>query len=148
MQRLDIWVYALERIPEEPDVLLRGATPVLSLELFIDPAAPYNHLHNAYLSVLLSYGIPGFLIMAALLLGLFVCLCRLLFSPRGDLPLELRLLPGLVLTMLAINFVESMLFTRDFISEFDVWLAIIGGFGVAFSRDYWKRAKSAPATEA
>lgn len=148
LQRFGIVVYALERLPEEPDVLLRGATPALSLELFIDPAAPYNHLHNAYLSVLLSYGIPGFLILAVLLIGLFVCLCRLLFSPRSDLPLELRLLPGIVLTILAINFVESMLFTRDFVSEFDVWLAIISGFAVAFSHDCRKGAKNAPAIDA
>ena len=148
MQRLEIWAYALGRIPEEPDVLLRGATPALARELFIDPATPYNHLHNAYLSVLLSYGIPGFLILASLLIGLLVCLWRLLFSPRSDLPLELRLLPGILLTILAVNFVESMLFTRDFISEYDVWLAIISGFAVAFSHEYRKGARNAPAIDA
>lgn len=147
-QRLGIWAYAIGRIPEEPDVLLRGATPALSLKLFLDPDARYNHLHNAYLSVLLSYGIPGFLIMAAFFIFLAVCLWRLLFSPRADLPLELRLLPGIVLAILAINFVESMLFTLNFISELDVWLAIISGFAVVFSRDYRKDGKAALAADA
>ena len=146
--RFDIWIYALGQVPENWDVLLRGATPALVHRMFIDPETGYNHLHNAYLSVLLSYGIPGFLIMAAFLIFLFVCLCRLLFSPRKDLPPELRLLAGIFLTILAINFVESMLFTRDFISELDVWLAIISGFAVAFSRDYRTGDKDAPAIDA
>lgn len=134
--RLGIWAYALGRVPDEWDVLLRGATPALVRSLFFDPELGFTHLHNAYLDVLLGYGIPGLIVLAVFILSLFTSLCRLLFSPRSDLPLQLRLLTGLVLAILAINFVESMLVTKNFISELDVWLMLIGGFAAAFSRDY------------
>ncbi|MDO4573153.1 MAG: O-antigen ligase family protein, partial [Clostridia bacterium] len=134
-QRFGIWTYALERLPEEKDVLLRGATPALTHDLFIDPATSYQHLHNAYLAVLLSYGLPGFLLMLLFFVLLAVQACRLLFSRRPGLPLALRFLPALLLPILVINCAEEMLFVRNFVSEMDVWLAIISGYTFVIARE-------------
>lgn len=138
--RLGIWTYALERLGEEKDVLLRGASPALTGELFLDTSGHYvyNHFHNAYIGVLLAYGLPGVLLMLAFFAGLAVCACRLLFSKRRDLPDALRFLPVILLPVLAINCMEEMLFTRSFVSELDVWLALAGGYTVTLSRE-WRR---------
>lgn len=144
--RLKIWTRALDRLSDEPDVLLRGATPALTHEIFLDRSdgrASYNHLHNAYLAVLLGYGLPGFLLMLAFFVYLAVCACRLLFSARHDLPAAIRFLPTVLLAILAINLFEEMLFTRNFVSELDVWLGVIGGYTVVLSRA-WRGSGAAP----
>ncbi len=137
--RFAIWRYALDQLFDEKDVLLRGATPALSLSMFMGPDLPYNHFHNAYLGVLLSYGMPGFLIMAAFLIYLLIQLFRLLFSARADLPLAIRFLPVILLPILIINLFEEMLFTRSFVSELDVWLGIIGGYTTVLARQ-WRQS--------
>lgn len=138
-ERLQIWKHVCGLLPQEKDVLLRGATPALAHDMFlqdVDPHYTFNHFHNAYLGVLVAYGIPGVLLMLAFFIYLAICACRLLFSARSDLPLSIRFLPTILLAILAINLFEEMLFTLDFVGKLDVWLGIIGGYTIVLSREW------------
>jgi len=141
-QRFGIWRFALSKFSQEKDVWLRGATPALSHQIFLNPATQYNHLHNSYLSVLLGFGVPGFILMVAFLVYLITSLCKLLFSRQDDLAIHAKFLPIIILPILACGFMEEILFTCNFVSHLDVWLAIIGSYCVVVAREQGARNKN------
>ena len=112
--RLIIWKSGLQALAEEPDILLRGR---LSEAVMDGPNRilpfPENiaHMHNSALQVLLTAGLPGFLLAAAMLLRLLYAGARLFFSTSPVYTLADRSLALPVIAMLPHFMVEIGLFT-------------------------------------
>lgn len=110
-----IWTGALRLLRSEPKLLLTGTTMVLSpvlTNLHILPGAytgkPFAHVHNIYLQTLVAWGLPGFLLLAALIVIFLLAARRVMV--RHDLPLCQRLVPIPTLYVLLCEMVDC--FTR------------------------------------
>lgn len=110
--RLDIWKSALKAIADEPDILLRGKLSE-SVTAGTQAYLPFvlAHLHNSPLQVLMTTGLPGFLLAAGMLLVLLVRCAKLLFSPSQKWTLAERSLALPVAAILLHFMVEAGLFT-------------------------------------
>ena len=130
--RLVLWKYAMGHFPTRPLSMLFGYTPMAVRDEFIAPnpniITVYDHLHNGYIGILVSYGIIGFVGFAAFLVLLLIASCRLLFSKSGTVSDALRFLPVILIPILLVNCTEEMLFTRDTVQEANVWFALTAGF--------------------
>lgn len=111
-----IWTAALRLLRSEPKFLLTGTTAALAPALtnaHILPAEyagrPFAHVHNIYLQTLVSWGLPGFLLLAALLTLFLLAARRVLFRHRG-LPLWQRIAPVPALYVMLCEMVDC--FTR------------------------------------
>lgn len=110
-----IWRAALRLLGSEPRFLLTGTTTALSpvlTNLHILPGEytgrPFAHVHNIYLQTLVSWGLPGFGLLAALIVLFLLSARRVLF--RHNLPLWQRLAPVPTLYVLLCDMVDC--FTR------------------------------------
>ena len=110
--RIYIWKSALKAIADEPDVLLRGRLSE-RVTAGTQPYLPFDlaHLHNSALQVLMTTGLPGFLMAAGMLLLMLVRCVKLLFSPSQKWTLADRSLAVPVMAMLLHFMVEAGLFT-------------------------------------
>ena len=130
--RLVLWKYAMGHFPARPLSMLLGYTPMAVRDEFIAPnpniITVYDHLHNGYIGILVSYGIIGMIGFAAFLVLLLIASCRLLFSKSGNVSDALRFLPVILIPILVVNCTEEMLFTRDTVQEANVWFALTAGF--------------------
>ncbi|MBQ8201844.1 MAG: O-antigen ligase family protein [Clostridia bacterium] len=91
-----IWSAAVRLLEEHPGFLLTGTTAVHAsalTNLYVDEAVPltFAHVHNIYLLTLVSWGIPGFLLLAAALLAFLRAAWRVML--RRPMPLRWRLAP-------------------------------------------------------
>lgn len=107
--RQHIWAAALRLLRYEPRLLLTGTTaamaaPMANLYLDVSVARPYVHVHNIYLHVLVSWGIPGFVMMAAAVICFLLAARRVLLV--HDLPLWQRMTPVPVLYVLLCETVD------------------------------------------
>ena len=110
-----IWQAALRLLWREPRFLLTGTTTALAPALTdaqippdMYPGYAFQHVHNVYLQVLVSWGLPGLVLLGAFL----VCFLRAAWRVmvRHDLPGWQRLLPVPVLYMMLCEMVDC--FTR------------------------------------
>ena len=112
--RLAIWKSGLQALAAEPDILLRGR---LSEAVMDGPnrILPFSiniaHMHNSALQVLLTTGLPGFLMAAGMLLILLVRSMNLVFSSSQKWTSAERSLALPVMAMLLHFMVEASLFT-------------------------------------
>ena len=110
-----IWTAALRLLGSEPRFLLTGTTTALSpvmTNMHILSAEyagrPFAHVHNIYLQTLVSWGLPGFGLLAALIVCFLISAWRVLL--KYDLPLWQRLVPVPTLYVLLCDTVDC--FTR------------------------------------
>ncbi len=136
--RLRIWTRALNVVAENPRILLRGTT-LERLMLVIDypPPERFVHLHNSYLTVLLSMGVIGFALMLCFLWGLGRASLRRMFSRDASVGLGERFLPAIFVACLLIGFLEPFYFTGQYFM--DRLFYILAGFVMA--REAAARAK-------
>lgn len=146
-----IWTAALRLLGSEPRFLLTGTTTALSpvmTNLHILPGEyagrPFAHVHNIYLQTLVSWGVPGFALLAALIVCFLISAWRVLF--RHDVPLWQRLAPVPTLYVLLCDMVDC--FTR--LSEGSAMLlyaCFFAGLTMACDRRARRRAyENAPVT--
>ena len=93
-----IWTAALRLLGSEPRFLLTGTTTALSpvlTNMHILPGEyagrPFAHVHNIYLQTLVSWGLPGFGLLAAMIVLFLISAWRVLM--KHSLPLWQRLTP-------------------------------------------------------
>lgn len=108
-----IWQAAIALMSDAPEYLLTGTTdavaPMLTnLYVHAEGAPFFRHLHSIYLQTLVSWGIPGALLVGVFLLRFLLAAWRLLF--RHETPLWERLLPAPVLYVMLCDTVDC--FTR------------------------------------
>lgn len=110
-----IWCAAVRLLRSNPRYLLTGTTTALApmlTNMHIAPNAfngrPFAHVHDIYLQTLVSWGVPGFLLLAAFLVIFLLAACRLFF--RHELPLWQRFVPVPVLYVMLCETVDC--FTR------------------------------------
>ncbi len=136
--RLVLWRFAMERFPTRPLAMLFGYTPMAIKDEFIalnpNIITVYDHLHNGYIGILVSYGIIGFAGFAVFLILLLIASLRILFAKSAAVTDALRFLPVILIPILVVNCTEEMLFTRDTIQEANVWFALTAGFVFAASK--------------
>ena len=132
--RLAIWTSAWEAVKEQPDVLLRGrlikdVMAVSNTYLFFDAA----HFHNSVIQILMTTGIPGLILAAALILLLLYHGLRLLFSngPQATIPAKTLVLP--VISSLVHFLLEAGLFTVCDVRT--LFYFLLCGFALGFARD-------------
>ena len=109
--RTDIWGAGLKVMGEKPAVLLRGLSGERVMEevnVFLPHLDTIQHMHSAYLQTLLRLGLPGFLAVAALAVGLIRSGRILLTSPKAEL--EDKFLLCLPVACLLMGAVESVIF--------------------------------------
>lgn len=107
--RQHIWAAALRLLRFEPEYLLTGTTaamaaPLANLYLDVPVERPYAHVHNIYLHVLLSWGVPGFALLAAAIVCFLAAAWRVMLV--HDLPLWQRLTPAPVMYVLLCDLVD------------------------------------------
>ncbi|MBQ3663236.1 MAG: O-antigen ligase family protein [Clostridia bacterium] len=136
--RLVLWKYAMEHFPARTVPMLFGYTPMAIKDEFIAPnpniITVYDHLHNGYIGILVSYGIIGFAGFAVFLVLLLIASLRILLAKAGTMTDALRFLPVILIPILVVNCTEEMLFTRDTVQEANVWFALTAGFVFAAAR--------------
>ena len=109
--RTVIWRAALELLRQEPKFLVTGTTSALAPGLtnaFVRQggytAPDFYHVHNILLQTLVSWGVPGLLLLAGFLGSFLRAAWRLM--RRGGLPLWQRLLPVPALYVLLCEMVD------------------------------------------
>lgn len=108
-----IWAAAVRLLREAPEYLLTGTTAALSpmlTNMYVTERTgqTFAHVHNIYLQTLVSWGVPGFLLLAAFLVIFLLAARRVML--RHALPLWERLLPVPVLYVMLCEMVDC--FTR------------------------------------
>ena len=109
--RTDIWGAGLKVLGEKPLVLLRGLSGEQIMEevnVFLPHLDTIQHMHSGYLQSLLRLGLPGFMAVAALTVGLIRSGRILLTSPKAEL--EDKFLLCLPVACLLMGAVESVIF--------------------------------------
>lgn len=110
-----VWRAALRLLQEQPKFLLTGTTTTLSPQLvnrYILPGEyaglPFAHVHNIYLQTLVSWGLPGLLLLTAFLAAFLRAARRVLMHHK--LPSWQRITPVPALYVLLCETVDC--FTR------------------------------------
>ena len=94
---------------------------------YFPPNTPHA-IHNAFLSLLVSYGIPGLLLFLAFLVYMAVICVRLALDRSNRTTLAQRYLPGILLAIIAIAFVESILLANNHVSMLEIWFFLLCGY--------------------
>ena len=130
--RTEIWLGTLKGLSEHPDLLLTGSTPLLSgsiMAQYFPKGSPVGNFHNTYLASLVSFGIPGVVIILAFLVLLAIASAKLAFTNLKDADsLGVRLMPALVLFALPETLMESFLFIEISLNVIWVWFLFTAGF--------------------
>lgn len=110
-----IWQAALQLLAQEPRFLLTGTTTALAPGLLnacippeMYPGYSFAHAHNIYLQTMVSWGLPGLLLLGAFLLCFLRAAWRVMI--RHTLPAWQRLLPVPALYVMVCELVDC--FTR------------------------------------
>ena len=134
--RTQIWQYGFQLLQEKPSRFLIGdlRTPVRlqMTELF---GVYLTHMHNSYMEVLMTGGIPAVLIMLAFNLLLFYRCVRLNFCKHAPLAMKFLTLPLFGLLIHAVT--ENYIFTEELQS---MLFFLIAGV-VVFESRKWCPAK-------
>lgn len=126
--RTRVWNAAFALIKDDPSVLLRGTSYQLMMRrVLVHTTQYFDHLHNSFLEVLIATGLPGFLLLLAFVVLLFIRGTRLFLRTDAGTPLALRFLPVVFLSCLLVSMVESQ-FVLTFQRLYDPLLALVAGY--------------------
>ena len=106
--RLDIWKSIIGYIRENPLTLLTGRSKVMPLQ---GVNAEYAHCHCLALQILLESGLPGLLMVLVFVFYTLKNSYRILRSE--DLPLWLRMLPAVPVSLWIVESVETFTWLRS-----------------------------------
>ena len=143
--RTAIWSATLKGLAENPSILLTGTTPLIAgqtMTPYFPTEAPRGLFHNSFVAVLVSFGLPGLLLILAFIALLFVRSLRLITrNLYNEQQLPARLLTSVLIFTLAESMMEQFLFVDGMPSLVWVWFLLAAGFTFCFSRE----APQAPA---
>lgn len=142
--RIDIWTGAIRGLKEHPDILLTGTTPLKSGEIigsYFPANAPAGNFHNSYLGILVSFGVPGLVILLIFLIMLAKASIKLSFTKLTDFnTLEARIIPAFLLFTLAEGMMEVFLFIEWSLNYVWIWFLFSAAivFRISRSKDFWR----------
>ncbi len=141
-----VWRGALRLLAAHPRFLLTGTTAVHAptfVNLFVDEAAgrTFYHVHSIYLHVLVAWGVPGLLLLAAMLLVFARAALRVML--RHPLPLWQRLLPVPVWYVLLCDAVDCFTLFDSF-SPMLLFACFFAGWTLVTDRKSVRNAAKAP----
>ncbi len=134
--RQHIWRAALRMLWYQPECLLHGATSVMAYgmtNLYLDAEAGmrFSHVHNIYLQTLVNWGVPGLLLLLALVVLFLRAAARVM--PSGA-PLWQRMAPTVPLYVLLCELVDC--FTRlSEPSPMLLFACLFAGMTIKWSRE-------------
>ena len=104
--RTEIWSGGIRALLSHPQAILLGFPPDTGMETinrFIQPESHISHMHSGFMEMLVSFGLPGLILLAVLCVIILKRCCRLFFSSpeMGISPGNrmLSLIPVLVMQM-------------------------------------------------
>lgn len=138
--RTPVWRKTLQSLlNNERNCLLIGATSLNYEDLLQVHFQPY-HAHSIYLQVVLEWGIPGLVIMVAVLVLFSISAFRLLFGQ--GIPSWERFIPCMALAYLFSELADCLsLLVEVTVSLYLIFLFLGMTIGVDFHERYSKQAK-------
>lgn len=137
--RTAIWSATLKGLVENPSILFTGTTPLnagQTMTPYFPKDAPYGNFHNSFVAALVSFGLPGLLLILAFIVYLFVRSLRLIARSLFDERLlPARLLTSILVFTLGESMMEQFLFVDGMPSVVWVWFLLAAGFTFCFSRE-------------
>ncbi len=106
--RTELYQEILNFIKAKKSILLTGESKDNPLSA-INPA--YSHCHSIYLQILLESGIPGCLLLFIFIIQSCRCSTRVFLSYKS--PIWIKMLLGLLVSMLVADFVECFIWLRS-----------------------------------
>ena len=137
--RTAIWSATLKGLVGNPSILFTGTTPLIAgqtMTPYFPKDAPYGNFHNSFVAALVSFGLPGLLLILAFIVYLLVQSLRLITRNR----LDERLLPARLLTSILVftlgeSMMEQFLFIDGMPSVVWVWFLLAAGFTFCSARE-------------
>lgn len=136
--RTAIWLATLKGLGENPSILLTGTTPLIAGDLmtvYFPADAPSGNFHNSFVAVLVSFGVPGLLLVLAFIALLAVRSVQLIVRGLSDAKtLSGTLLTAVLVFTLAESMMEQFLFVDGMPSLVWVWFMLAAGFVFCYCR--------------
>lgn len=114
--RTVIWRIALHELRAYPERILFGMTPYYIsgalTQAFYEAAHWYqvvNNVHNAYLELLVDFGLPALLLFCAFIVLLAICSIRAFFRPCKEDAVGIGYLPAILVPILLVGIMEAIL---------------------------------------
>lgn len=130
--RTAIWAGTLKGLQHNPEILLTGTTPIIAGKLmgpYFPKDSPIGNFHNSYVASLVSFGLPGVLILIAFYVMLAISSARLSFTKLLDKDsLGTRLIPAILLFAVAESMMEVFLFVEFSLNNVWIWFMFAAGF--------------------
>jgi len=137
--RTAIWLATLKGLVENPSILFTGTTPLIAgqtMTPYYPKEAPYGNFHNSFVAALVSFGLPGLLLLIAFIVYLLVRALRLLIRNFYDERLlPARLLLSILVFALCEGMMEQFLFVDGMPSVVWVWFLLAAGFTFCSARE-------------
>lgn len=128
-QRNEVWAATFRAIADNPRLLLlgSGSNNVMRAVLPYSTGIDYPHLHNSFLQILVSMGLPGLLLFLAFLAMVVWRSVKLFLGLDAQAPLADRFLPVTLLCCLIVMLVESQ-FVMTYQYLFDPLFFLVAGY--------------------
>lgn len=130
--RTEIWKGTLQGLKENPDILLTGTTPIISgreMAPYFPEGSPIGNFHSSFVASLVSFGIPGFIVILAFFVMLAISSARLSFTKLLDKDsLGARLIPAILLFAVSESMMEVFLFVEFSLNVVWIWFMFAAGF--------------------
>ena len=130
--RTAIWAGTFKGLKKNPSILLTGTTPIISGKVmgpYFPKGSPVGNFHSSYVASLVSFGIPGVLMLLAFFVLLAVSSARLSFTKMLDKDsLGTRLIPAILLFAVAESTMEVFLFVEFSLNNVWIWFLFAAGF--------------------
>ena len=138
--RITVWRSAYLALKIDPSVLWRGKLLKDSMTLS-NPFTPHNpfHYHNVPLQALMTTGIPGCLLVTALMLIVLWKALRLLFSHDPRIPLAVRTLALPIVGVQFYSLLEIGIYTATDLRA--LYYYILSGLLLGFYRDFFPKER-------
>lgn len=137
--RVELWYAALMSLRDDPGRILTGSinsmevTNRITMQQMGFPRELPHH-HNSYLELLMYGGLPGFLLMMAVLIIIVIKSVRLFFTENEGATPVIKSLIAIVAGIMVYNMVET-----SFIHEYYICTAvyfIVAGYILAYEREF------------
>lgn len=133
------WKGAIDALLADPLLLFFGASPVYVMDR-VDPFVPANteatgffHLHSIYFQTLVAFGLPGFLLFAAMIAYILYHAVRVFFLGGSGLSTAERALPLLLAFCLGVDLLEIFLTFSDVTKMSNPLFFLTAGYVVRLS---------------
>lgn len=133
------WAGAVRAMLADPMLLLFGSSPVYVMDR-VDPFVPANteavgffHLHSIYFQTLVSFGVIGFLLFAAVVFYILYHAVRVFFLGKGVCALHERALALLLVFCLGVDLLEIFLTFSDVTKMSNPLFFFVAGYVVYLS---------------